>query len=800
MTPLTTPLRALALCSTIALITACSSKADRIESGLAKGADYVRQADWDKASVEMRNVLQIDPKNAQAYYLAGQISEAKAEVQRAYGSYSKAVELKPDHLDAKAGLARLYILANRLEEAEKSIADVLAVNATHVGALTARAALATRRGDTEAAIAQARAVIAAQKAPPADATVLLAGLYTNQGRTAAALEVVDAALKAEPQHIGLMQVGAQVAAASSSPEERQRAVGYYKTATERSPRSTEMWTAWAVHHTRLNELDRAEEVLRAAIKSQPDDGARQLALLDFLTTRRGPAVAEKEYLAAIAAQPKDANLRFGLARLYRATGRPDDTRRVLEEIVTALKDTPAALTARNQLAADLLASGKMTQARALNGEVLTASPRDGAALLLRGRMLLADGDARGAVIDLRAAAKDQPGSPEVTGLLAQAHRVAGEPQLAREVLVDAVKFKPASPDLRLLLAADMADAKEYKAAGNEVEAALKAAPQSLRAHEMKAQLALAQKDAKAAEAVYASLKVHFPNDANGSLKLGQLYADQKKYDAALKEYENAAKLAPKSQQPVLSTIGVFIAQRRFDEAHQRIDALERAEPGSALPHRLRAEVAVARGDLPRAEQSYLKMIDAAPTSPAAYEGLARVMAQRGKVDDALAVLERGEKAAPSAPSIPALRAEWLLRNGRHADAISVYEGLLKRNPGDESTANNLAYLLIDSPRPDKANLERALSLTQGFKQSSNPGYLDTLGWTHYRLGQYADAVAALERAVQRAPEGPLYQLHLGLALHRMGDTARAQTHLRKAIDSKQPLPGLDEARTLLAMK
>ena len=41
------PLRAAVLCGSLVLLAACSSKADRIQSGLAKGADYVRLADWD---------------------------------------------------------------------------------------------------------------------------------------------------------------------------------------------------------------------------------------------------------------------------------------------------------------------------------------------------------------------------------------------------------------------------------------------------------------------------------------------------------------------------------------------------------------------------------------------------------------------------------------------------------------------------------------------------------------------------------------------------------------------------------
>lgn len=796
----TPALRTVALCSTFVLLAACSSKESRIESGLAKSAEFIAQADWDKANIEMRNVLQIDPKNAQAYYLAGQISEARAEVQRAYGSYNKAIELKPDHLDAKAGLARLFLLADRPDDAERTINEALALDAKHVGALTARAALTARRGKTDDAIAQARAIIDAQKTVPVDASVLLAGLLTAQGKTSPALQVIETALKSQPQHLGLLQVGAKVAAASEDPAERARATGYYRTATEQSPRSTELWTAWAVHHTRLNELDPAEAVLRAAIKAEPDDTARPLALIDFLVNRRSKEVAEKEYLSMIGARPKDTALRFGLANFYRAQQRPDDARKVLQEIVASSKDTPAALNARNLLAADALAHGKTAEAKTLNGEVLTASPRDGSALLMRGRLLLADGDARNAIIDLRAAAKDQPGSQEVVGLLAQAHRAAGEPQLAREVLVDAVKFKPASPELRLLLAADMADGKDYAGATAEVDAALKAAPQHPRANEMKVQLALAQKKPEAAEAVYSTLKQKFPGDANAPLKLGQLYADQKKYEAALKEFELAAKLAPKSETPLLSTVGVLIAQRRFDEAHKRIDAAAAQGTAQALAHRLHGEVALSQGDLPRAEQAYQRMAEAAPGSPAAYQGLAQVKARQGRMGDALALLEQAEKANPNDPALAAMRAEWTVRAGKPADAIALYEAILKRNPADPAAANNVAYLLTETRPQDKASLERALGLMRGLADSPNPEYLDTLGWTHYKLGQYGDAVAVLERALQRAPEAALLHLHLGLALHKKGDTARAQTHLKKAIDSKAALPGLDEARTLLAMK
>lgn len=792
-------LRAIALGTAVTLLVGCSSKVERVESSLVKAADYVRRSDWDKANVEVRNVLQIDPKNAQAYFISGQVADGKRDFQRAFGSYLKAVELKPDHLEAKVGLARIYLLAGELEKSDTSVTEVLAADAKNLGARTIQAALLARRNDVPGAIAQTKALIAEQAAAPVEASMLLAGLYTSQGKTAEALTVIESALKGDPKNLPLLQVAAQIAGSSSDAAMFQKAVAYLRQSADQSPKNIDLWNAWALHHTRHNELDLAESVLRASVKAEAEDSQRKLVLLDFLSSRRGRDVAEKEFLAAIADKPKDTTLRFGLVNLYRASDRAGDARRVLQDIIDLDKLAPASLVARDQLAADWLSQGKVAQARALVAEVLAANPRDGAALLMRGRMLLAEGKANDAIIDLRAAAKDQPGSPEVVSLLAQAHRKANEPQLAREVLSDAVKFKPDNADLRLLLAADMADAKEYRAANTEIDSAIKAAPLNLRAYDIKAQLALVQKDVAGAEQTFVSLKTQYPQNPVGFLKLGRLYADQKKYDAALKEYDAASTLAPASPEPVLWGIGVLIAQRRFDEANARIDAMAQREPKNVLPYQLRGEVAVARADLPQADAAYRKMIAFAPSVAAGYASLARVKASQNDMTAAIAVLEEGEKAIPADMSIPATRAEWLSRAGRQDDAISLYEALVKRAPDEDSYANNLAYLLTQF-KGDKVSLDRALALTQRFKESNNPGYLDSLGWTHYKLAQYAEAVPVLERALKQAPDAPLLQLHLGMALHKNGDAARARELLKKALDSKITAPERDEAKLLIAQK
>ncbi len=185
----------------------------------------------------------------------------------------------------------------------------------------------------------------------------------------------------------------------------------------------------------------------------------------------------------------------------------------------------------------------------------------------------------------------------------------------------------------------------------------------------------------------------------------------------------------------------------------------------------------------------------APSAPQGYQNLARVMAGQNDLAGAIDLLDRGAQSNPHDLSTPALRADWLVRAGRTDDAIAAYETLLKRAPDNDAFANNLAYLLADL-KGDPASLTRALALSSRFADSANAGYLDSLGWVRYRLAQYAEATPLLERAVRGAPDAPLLQLHLGMALCKQGDTARGKALIRKALQSKADLLGAEEARRL----
>ncbi len=169
---------------------------------LEKGMAYYRQAEYDKARVELRNVLQIDPRSPQVYFVIGSIEEEQQNWQAAFGNYRKAAELDPSHVEAKVRLGRLYLLSGALQEAEDLVRDVLATRPDHPGARFLRAAALVRKGDVAAAIREATDVANADPTQT-DAISLLGGLFTSQGDYARAQAILEKGVSANPKNIPL---------------------------------------------------------------------------------------------------------------------------------------------------------------------------------------------------------------------------------------------------------------------------------------------------------------------------------------------------------------------------------------------------------------------------------------------------------------------------------------------------------------------------------------------------------------------------------------------------------------------
>lgn len=111
---------------------------------------------------------------------------------------------------------------------------------------------------------------------------------------------------------------------------------------------------------------------------------------------------------------------------------------------------------------------------------------------------------------------------------------------------------------------------------------------------------------------------------------------------------------------------------------------------------------------------------------------------------------------------------------------------LQRAPDQPLILNHLGYSWVDRG----INLDRGLELIETAVELS-PGsglIVDSLGWAHYRLGDYDRAVKYLERALELVPEDPTLHEHLGDAYWMSGRRREARFQWQHALDREPTDP------------
>ena len=101
------------------------------------------------------------------------------------------------------------------------------------------------------------------------------------------------------------------------------------------------------------------------------------------------------------------------------------------------------------------------------------------------------------------------------------------------------------------------------------------------------------------------------------------------------------------------------------------------------------------------------------------------------------------------------------------------------NPDDPTIMNYLGYGWIDRG----INLQEGLDLIeQALRLSPNNGAItDSLGWAHYKMGNYDRAIFYLERATELAPDVPEILDHLGDAYWQVGRFKEAGFQWERAL-------------------
>ena len=135
----------------------------------------------------------------------------------------------------------------------------------------------------------------------------------------------------------------------------------------------------------------------------------------------------------------------------------------------------------------------------------------------------------------------------------------------------------------------------------------------------------------------------------------------------------------------------------------------------------------------------------------------------------------------------------LERLARYEDASRMLEKSITLTPREEAkaaanTMNFLGYMWLDVGK----HLDKAGELITKANEllPDQPAYIDSLGWFHYKKGNYPAALKEFQRAEALmqpvAPEDAEILEHIGLTHQALGDKARALDYLERAAALKTP--------------
>jgi tetratricopeptide (TPR) repeat protein len=159
--------------------------------------------------------------------------------------------------------------------------------------------------------------------------------------------------------------------------------------------------------------------------------------------------------------------------------------------------------------------------------------------------------------------------------------------------------------------------------------------------------------------------------------------------------------------------------------------------------------------------------------------------------DAIRVLEKARQLSPK--DVDAIAQLALVYDGmkKFEESDALYEEAIRIDGANHLVLNNYAYSLAERG----VQLERALTYARKAveTQPDNPSYLDTIGWIHFRLGQYAEAERYVKQAISKGEVNAVVYEHLGDIYYKMNQKDLAMEHWQMALK-------LDEANAALRDK
>jgi tetratricopeptide (TPR) repeat protein len=786
--------RGLAAGILLLIITSCDSPEEKAAAHYKSGMEFVEAGNFVKAGIEFRNALQLNETFADGWYGLALVEESEGNWQKYAGDILKAIELDPKHVKAQARYGKIMLLSGRLEDALKASDLVMELDPNSADALALKAIVLFKLDDKPGAVSAAKAALEVDPSN-IEAVSVLAADRLEAKQPVQAVAVIDEGLVHRPGNTSLQVIKIR---ALTDLNDEEGIISVFQEIIAENPDDREYRKALSSFYRYKDRLEEAEAVLRDIAVENPDDIDAKIDIVKFIRGTKGDQAASDELESLISEYPNEFRYRFALAELSERMGDEEKAQSILQSIIDDAKVTEDALVARNRVANSYLENGNLEQGRILVDEVLAADPQNAQALVMRAAMQIDEGNIEDAISNLRSSLKQNPNTIRTSLLLARAHEINGAFELAEDRMAAAYRFSKQEPSVGLKYVQFFLRRSEPKRAEDLLAKIIERYPENIEALKAMAQLQLRQQNWSEAEALADRIKEIDKSDVIGLQISGIASAGLRNTEDSERAFEKAYEATPDSGQTMVSLVQSYIRNGKIEKAETFLNNVLERSKDNYQAKALLTQIALGKGERETAEVGMLDLVKNYPDRPEGYMMLTRFYLSQAKNEEAQQVLTAGLAARPDDFPMNLTQAGLYEVGGQAEKAIAVYEKLLMERPNSEVVANNLASLIAEEAQ-DEESLRRAYSLAKRFRNTNVPFFKDTLGWIHYRLGEYELATPLIRDAADELPNLAIVRYHLGMAYKAENNLQEAEKELEIALQlgEAQNFTKLEETKQAL---
>nr|WP_316638899.1 XrtA/PEP-CTERM system TPR-repeat protein PrsT [uncultured Roseateles sp.] len=744
--------------SMVLILAACGGGSEKELLASARG--YLAKNDSAAATIELKNLLQKDPKSAAGRFLLGKVLYQTGNADGAEIELRRALEAGHPRDEVLPLLAAVMVAQRAYVPLLQQFGKEELKDGRAAAELLTQLAMAHQAGKSPEA-ADAAIETALQRSPGyAPAILLKAQLKASRGDSSAALALIDELLKAQPTLALAWGLKGDLMA-QARPADPAPALAAFREALRLQPDLVQAHAALLSLLLDQRDFDGADRQFAELKKALPQHPQTQyFEALQAL--RKGDAKRTREITEMLLrGSPQSPRL---LMLAGQAEIKLDAMPQAEALLIKAVQAAPQAMPPRNLLAQLYLGNGQADKALATLKPLLTLDDPDANLLVLLGRAQLMAGDAKSAEASFSRAAKLRPEDSRIRTSAAMARLGQGQEASALGEL-ETIAKSDAGTSADLALINERMRKREFDAALKAVDALAAKRPKQALPDLLRARIALLRQD---------------------------LVAARKNFELALVKDANFFPA-------ILGLAALDVAEAKPEAARARLEAVLQRDAGNVNAQLAMAELTARSGG--SAEEVATRLNTAIKAQPSAFGPRAALVDLYLSTGDRKLALSTAQSAVAAIPN----QLELLDRLGRAQQlsgdlnqAISTFNKMAALEPKSPRPQLRLAdaYLAAKNNEAAGASVRRALELAPQHPEVLRAGIALAL-----REKQPARAMP-LARSVQTqfpdAPVGFVYEAEIELSQQKYEAAAAA---FRKALskpDSMDLAPRLHQ--TLMAGK